>query len=165
MDKGKSSRVVYVFKYWFKLIQMPIKVADYKKTLKPKRKNSNHEDKVTNAVCRFISAKYPKVVFYTDVIGMKLPSYLASKLSRQRSDDKIPDLFIASARGEYHGLFIEIKKDNEAIYRKDGYTLKKNAHVEAQLATLLKLREQGYYAVFGCGVDECIKIIDKYMKL
>jgi hypothetical protein len=142
-----------------------IKVSDFKKNYKPKRKNNNHEDKVTNAVCTFIRAKYPKVVFYTDVIGMKLPPYLASKLSNQRSDDKIPDLFIAAPRGKYHGLFIEIKKDKEAIYRKDGHTFKKNKHVEAQLATLLKLREQGYYAVFGCGVDECMKIIDKYMKL
>lgn len=78
-----------------------------------------------------------------------------------RSHGRLPDLFIAEPKGGYCGLFIEIKA--ESIFNKNG-TRKTSTHLKEQSNMLDKLTNKGYCAVFGCGWDECKKIIDNYLK-
>ena len=123
----------------------------------------NKEELVHKAVCRYIKVQYPGVIFTSDASGIRVSMGLAKKLKAMRSAHKIPDLIILEANSKYHGLIIEIKHDR-SIYKKDG-TLKKNEHVEEQQKTLRHLEAKGYCARFGCGFDECIALIDWYMKI
>ena len=41
-------------------------------------------------------------------------------------------------------------------------TFRKDTHIEEQEATLKKLMDAGYKAVFGCGFIQCKQIIDQY---
>ena len=74
-----------------------------------------------------------------------------------------PDLFIAKPNKGYCGLFIEIKTESAAPFKKDG-TLKKNEHSERQNLIMAQLKASGYYATFGVGLKKCIQLIDWYLE-
>ncbi len=114
------------------------------------------------AVCRFISLKYPNVLFFSDGSGLRMSIGLAKQFKRLRSSNGVPDLFIAEPRGEYFGAFIEIKKKDAGVFLKDG-TLSKNKHVREQAAVLDHLSHKGYFAAFGIGLDHCCKMVDEYL--
>ena len=79
-----------------------------------------------------------------------------------------PDLFIAEPRRnkingkQYHGAFLELKRDGVKVFKKDG-ELVANSHIREQAAVLDELRKCGYKAEFACGYDEAKKIIDEYL--
>ncbi len=118
----------------------------------------------------YIKIQYPAVIFTFDASGLKLPIGLAKKAKRMRSGRGMPDMMIFAARFKgnaslpYYGLFIEIKVDRSDVYLKDGRTFKKDEHIIEQSNILVKLRNEGYCAVFGFGFDGCKKIIDWYLK-
>src|SRR5690554_1565427 len=62
------------------------------------------------------------------------------------------DLFIAEARGGYHGLFIEVKT-------------KKGRLTESQKEFLNNVYQAGYKAEVAFGADELIKIIKEYLDM
>lgn len=126
----------------------------------------NAETKLQIAVCDFLKYQYPGVIFFSEPSGLRVSIGQAVLLKRMRSFGKLPDLFVArpkvNADGSiFHGLFIELKVDS--VWKKDG-TLMKNTHLEQQAATLKRLYDCGYYAVFGCGFEETKKIIENYLK-
>lgn len=63
----------------------------------------------------------------------------------------VPDLFLPVPRGEYHGLFIEMK-------RVDGKAR------EEQQWWINRLIEEGYYAVVCCGWKRAATILVQYME-
>tara|TARA_R110000796_G_scaffold65782_2_gene151800 strand:+ start:12702 stop:13103 length:402 start_codon:yes stop_codon:yes gene_type:complete len=70
----------------------------------------------------------------------------------------MPDLQICRAAGEYHGLFIELKRKECAEHKKG--VLKKN-----QKECIEKLNEEGYLAVVCYGFDDAKDTIDWYLGL
>jgi len=113
-------------------------------------------------ICQYLKMQYKDVVFLSDMSGLKTSIGIAVEMKALRSSRAIPDLHILEPRGNYHGLIIEIKKDRSEIYLKDNKTLRMKKHIIEQNEMLIKLRKLGYFAVFGCGFDECKKIIDNY---
>ena len=87
---------------------------------------------------------------------------MASKHKAQNPIKGYPDLFIALPRGNFAGLFIEIKTDKANPFKKDG-TLKSNEHTERQAEVLKMLNDVGYAALFASGVEETIKVIESYI--
>jgi hypothetical protein len=73
-----------------------------------------------------------------------------------------PDLFIAAPRGNFSGLFIEIKKGDFKPFKRDG-TLKQDEHLTEQFEVLTRLKNAGFEALFCSGLDECIETIEKYL--
>lgn len=63
----------------------------------------------------------------------------------------VPDLMLPVARGEYHGLFIELK-------RLDGGTVS-----QEQKTWLRELKEQGYYATICLGWESASRVIRAYL--
>ena len=120
-----------------------------------------NETSLQIAICNYLKLQYPGVIFFSEPSGLRVSIGQAVQLKKMRSQGKLPDLFIAEAKGQFHGLFIEIKVDSP--YKKDG-TLKKNEHLELQDIMIDRLRLKGYQACFGVGFDDCKKIIDDYMK-
>jgi len=114
-------------------------------------------------------------MFNSDMSGFKLPMGLAVKAKNLRSNRGFPDLQIYEPRGEYHGLFIELKK--ESIWKKDG-SLKKQKikkykkgvlveeydHLGNQFNTVISLQKRGYKALFAWSFDMGKEVIDDYLK-
>ncbi|MDO5397449.1 MAG: VRR-NUC domain-containing protein [bacterium] len=74
----------------------------------------------------------------------------AVHLKRQGVKAGVPDLFLPTARGKYHGLFIEMKYG-------------KNKPTNAQREWMAALNEQGYLAVVCYGFDDARDTIERYL--
>jgi hypothetical protein len=115
------------------------------------------------AICNYIRYQYPKVIFNTDLSGVKLSKAAAGKAKMLRSSKGYPDIMIFEPRAEKHGLFIELKRTGEKIFNKAGQY--KTEHLEEQAEMIKKLNERGYYATFCVGYDEAVSVIDWYLNL
>ena len=89
-------------------------------------------------VCRYLSLRYPDVLFLSDTIGnVKLTMLQAARNKAiQKYGFACPDLLILQPNKEYKGLFIELKI--KSPFKKDG-TLLKNEHLEEQQKAIDKL--------------------------
>jgi len=126
------------------------------------RQYKKQEESLHKAVCNFLKLQFPDLIFTSESGGIRLTMGQAVKAKSLRSESKLPDLLVMEPRGGYSGLFIEIKK--ESVWLRDG-SLSKDKHVQAQGKVLDRLKNKGYYAVFGCGIDGTMSIINTYMKL
>lgn len=77
----------------------------------------------------------------------------AAKFKRMGVKAGYPDLIIDIARGAYHGLRIEIKKDGNSYA------------TPAQKERIEMLAKEGYCAVVAKGIDEVIETIKQYIAL
>ena len=111
-------------------------------------------------VCAYIKTKYPKSIFWANDSGEKKSVGLAMISKRMRSGNKLPDLWISEPKGEWCGLYLELKADTP--YKKDG-TLKANPHAQAQSEMLERLIDKGYMACFAWTLEMAIATIDNYM--
>ena len=68
----------------------------------------------------------------------------------------IPDLFIATCRGGYGGLYVELKV---------GDKIPDTEHTRTQAQHHAFLRHNGYKVTFALNYDATVKIIKKYLKL
>jgi len=115
------------------------------------------------AVIEYLLLQYPDVLFRSDLGGMRLPIGLAMKAKKVNGGRRAwPDLFIASVKDHYSGLFIEIKTGRDQVFRGNG-SYRQSQHVLEQLKVLRDLSEAGYMAEFGLGFDDCKKKIDWYL--
>ena len=125
--------------------------------------NTQAESTIHKQVCKYLSMKYPKILFQTDLSGIKLSIGAAKKLKILRSGRAWPDLFLAEPRNGSHGLYIELKADNVTIIKKDGEMVA-DKHLQEQFKMLCELTKKGYAAHFACGFDQARHIIDNYLK-
>ena len=120
------------------------------------------EENLHLAVCNYIRMQYPNVLFNSDMSGVKLTMGQAIKAKRLRSCKGFPDLVIYEPRGNYHALFLELKREGEKILNKKGDL--KTDHLKEQDEVISKLCVKGYLACFAIGFDEAKRIIDMYLK-
>jgi hypothetical protein len=121
------------------------------------------EAKVHEEVCYYIKDNYPDVIFHSDGSGVFNKSWkIKSSISKLKSSKGIPDLHIDEPRNGYAGLKIEIKKAKTPLFTKAGKPY--SEHIGEQAKMLERLEEKGYKAVFGVGYQQCIEIIDNYLK-
>lgn len=116
-------------------------------------------------VADYIRLKYPSVIFHSDFgSGIKLTMGQAIRQKRLNGGRRSwPDMLLAEPRGDYHALFIELKREGTRIFKKDG-ALVADEHIREQFDMLHDLRRKGYAAEFGIGFDATKKLIDDYMK-
>lgn len=123
-------------------------------------------------VADYLRLQYPGVLFHSDYgSGIRLTPGQAVKQKRLQGGRRSwPDMFIAqpkrilneAIRATWAGLFLELKRPDVKIYKKNG-ELVASAHIREQAALLDELRKRGYVAEFACGFDEAKKIIDEYL--
>lgn len=115
-------------------------------------------------VADYIRLRYPDAIFHSDFgSGIRLTMGQAIKQKRLNGGRRsYPDMFIAEPVGEYHGLFIELKKDGTRILKKDG-KLVADAHIREQAEMLQKLEQKGFKAYFAVGFEQAKQIIDEYL--
>jgi hypothetical protein len=121
------------------------------------------EDNLTASVIKYASLRYPSAVVIHSPNEGRRTAFERFKFKVLGGAAGVPDLFFAVAKGPYHGLFLELKC--EAVYLKDGKTLKAGDHLAKQSSFMGRLKAAGYAATFACGLDEAIAVIDLYMNL
>ena len=120
------------------------------------------EKDLQKLVCNYLKIAYPTVLFNSDMAGaMKLTIGQAVQIANLRSNKGYPDLAIYETRGEYSGLFIELKKEGENLQKRDGSPI--TPHVQEQLNCIRLLRSKGYKAHFCVGWQEAKDAIDNYL--
>ena len=152
------------------------------------RRKYNSEHSLYEQIARYLQLQYPDVIYRFDIAAdLKLTKGQAAKHKRLHPKRGYPDLFIAH-HGEVifgpcndrilvYGLYLEIKKDGTKLKRdKDVKKILKgetkirkkgdwwDKHIEEQAEMLERLRQSGYRAEFGVGLEECKQIIDEYLR-
>lgn len=144
----------------------PTAVLLAKKAYIPKVKK--HEESVQRRVATYLRKNYPDVEFHSDyAAGLKLTENQAKIRKSLNSGRGWSDMFIAEPKREYHGLFLELKKDGVSIYCKTGPRkgqLVANEQIEIEAMFLEKMNKKGYFARFAVGFDKTVQIIDWYME-
>jgi hypothetical protein len=122
------------------------------------------EEVVHSQICQYLRLQYPQVLFNTDLLGIRLTPGQARKVKPLRSSRAWPDIFLPEPRGQYFGLYVELKKEDVCLLTKKG-TLQNNLHYREQDNMLKKLMARGYKAVFAVGFDQAKEMIDEYLNL
>lgn len=112
-------------------------------------------------ICRYLRIQYPDVIFNTDLSGIKLNQGQAIAVKELRSSNGFPDIMIFEARKGFNGLFIELKRTGEVIYKRDGTV--KTDHLKQQEQMISNLKKRGYEACFCIGFEEAKNKIDWYL--
>ena len=122
------------------------------------------EKQIHSQICNYLKLKYPKVIFNTDMSGIKLTIGQAVQANKLRSNKGFPDICIYETSfdpfGYYSALFLEVKK--ESPYLKSG-KLSTNKHIQEQNKVHQKLREKGYKVEFVWSLEDAIKVFDNYI--
>jgi hypothetical protein len=148
--------------YWNK-VQARLKQLTQNKQIINKNYIAMSEKTLHRAVCDFIRLQYPNVHFNSDLSGAtKLTIGQAVAIKALRSAKGFPDLQIYKAR-KYHGFFLELKTEGTKLFKRDGKT-PATEHIAEQMQRHKQLREEGYYAEFGIGFEDCIKQINNYLR-
>jgi hypothetical protein len=124
--------------------------------------NKPSEDSLQQAVIKYLKLQYPNVIATSESAGRGLNLMQEIIAKRLRTKDGLPDLMIFQSNAQYHGLFLELKKQGVSVLKKNGDFLA-NEHIKQQHDTLNSLRNQGYFADFCVGFDEAKIIIDYYL--
>ena len=122
---------------------------------------NNEEYQLYKDIALYMKYQYPNVLYRFDMAGLNLSKAQAGMNKAIQQRRGWSDLFIAEPRGEFHGLFVELKKEGESLTKKNGEPV--TDHVQEQINCLNLLRCKGYYAEFAIGWDEAKKVIDWYL--
>jgi hypothetical protein len=122
-----------------------------------RKKPVRHEDQFQIAVVDFIRSRYPGTLFTIAPNGIKLSKRIAVRLKALGYSAGTPDIMIFEPRGDYHGLFIEIKTPNLP-----GMT--KGRASDAQLNWMSELNARGYMGLLCFGSSDAIDQINNYLK-
>lgn len=121
------------------------------------------EAELQKNVALYLKLQYPEVLFHSDFgSGVKLSYKQAIAQKMQNGGRRAwPDMFIAEPQGEYHGLFIELKKEGVRLKKMNGDWA--TEHIAEQYDVLDRLRFRGYKAEFAVGFEEAVELIDDYL--
>jgi len=109
------------------------------------------EATIQQLVVRYLRSVYPSALHCASAGGVHTSYKQAKKMVATGYVKGFPDLFIYEARGNYHGLAIELKthKGSTSLH---------------QRAWIQELTNRGYKAVVCKGYDSALQTIDSYFK-
>jgi hypothetical protein len=84
--------------------------------------------------------------------GGERPGHAARAMARQGVSPGVPDLCLPVARGQFHSLWLELKRADHS-----------NGPSPMQTAWLERLRAEGHLAVVAYGAAEAIHAIEHYL--
>ena len=122
----------------------------YKIRRKSGRRNASPEFHLQVQVVSWLRLQYPQCLFTISPASIQNPRY-AKKMKLMGYRRGTPDLLILEPRGEFKGLFVELK------YNKAGRN-------EEQILFRDMLNQRGYAAVECVGYDCAQKTIELYLK-
>lgn len=104
--------------------------------------------------CEWNSGRHPELdlIYHIPNEG-KRSSFKGAELRSIGLKAGVPDLCLPVPKGDYHALYIEMKKDNKSRVRAE------------QKKWLENLNNQNNLAVVCRSADEAIKVLEKYLNL
>lgn len=151
---------------------MPSSPKWFTKSLK---QSMSTEKNIHKAFAFYLRLRYPHTIFTSESSGVRVSIGQALALKATRSEHTHLDVFISEAKGAYHGLYIELKR--ESPLKRNGSLKTENKkvrfgpifktinHLEEQYKTMLLLRDKGYCAFFSESLDNAIELADTYLAL
>ena len=109
-----------------------------------------NEQVLQESFVRYISLKYPKTRYCASLGGIRTTMKQAIKAKHGGYVKGMPDMQIMSARGGFHGLFIELKTE-------------KGRATKHQKEWIEDLIAAGYQANICKGIDQAMNCLDNYM--
>jgi hypothetical protein len=99
------------------------------------------------------SCRYPELslLYHIPNEGKRSPG-AGARLKAMGLKSGVPDICLPAARGNYHGLYIELKAQE-------------GAPTTAQTDFLIAVRKQGYCSYICFGAEKAIEIIREYLEL
>lgn len=121
------------------------------------------EAELQKQVAIYIRMQYPDVIFHSDFgSGVKLTPWQARMQKMQNGGRRAwPDMMIAEPIGNYHGLFIELKREGSRLKKQNGEWA--SSHIAEQNIMLNELSNKGYKAEFAIGFEQALDLIDDYL--
>lgn len=116
---------------------------------------------------KYLQYQYPKIMLNAAQILSSIPlerGKYAQKMKAAGNTSGWPDIFIAEARGGFHGLFIELKSETAKVFLKRSEK-PATEHIAKQIAVLEGLRERGFKAELCIGFEAAKKVLDDYLNL
>lgn len=122
-----------------------------------------NEAELQKQVAIYIRMQYPDVIFHSDFgSGAKLSPWQARMQRIQNGGRRAwPDMMIAEPIGNYHGLFIELKREGARLKKQNGEWA--SSHIAEQNIMLNELSNKGYKAEFAIGFEQALDLIDDYL--
>lgn len=122
-----------------------------------------NEAELQKQVAIYIRMQYPDVIFHSDFgSGVKLTPWQARMQKMQNGGRRAwPDMMIAEPIGNYHGLFIELKREGARLKKQNGEWA--SSHIAEQNIMLNELSNKGYKAEFAIGFEQALDLIDDYL--
>ncbi|MEA4869921.1 MAG: VRR-NUC domain-containing protein [Christensenella sp.] len=100
----------------------------------------------------YASGKYPDLVLMFHIPNGGTRDVIEAKhLKDQGVKSGVPDIFIPSARGEYHGMFIEMKSEKGRVS-------------DQQQNWVDRLSDEGYLTVVCYGFEQAKDEIERYLQ-
>ena len=109
------------------------------------------EQNLQIACVNWFKYQYPNILIHHSPNGGKRNVIEAAKFKNMGVKAGFPDIFIGTARNDYHGLFIEMK------YGKGSTT-------DNQENVILKLKSENYKVEVCKSVDEFMNVVNGYLK-
>ncbi|MCL2035427.1 MAG: VRR-NUC domain-containing protein [Oscillospiraceae bacterium] len=135
-----------------------LKAEDLRYLGKPPAKRKQHEAGEQAALfawARTLENKYPalRLMFHIPNGGTRKGGAIeGARLKAQGVKGGIPDIFLASPCGPYHGLFVELKAEKGRLQ-------------DSQKWWIEQLDAQGFRAVVCFGFDEARTEIERYLSM
>lgn len=122
-----------------------------------------NEAELQKQVAIYIRMQYPDVIFHSDFgSGARLSPWQARMQKIQNGGRRAwPDMMIAEPIGNYHGLFIELKREGARLKKQNGEWA--SSHIAEQNIMLNELSNKGYKAEFAIGFEQALDLIDDYL--
>jgi len=115
------------------------------------------ESLLTSRISNYMLNKHPKIPFRFDIgadVPLPIQIALRSKQLHGKFSKGYPDMFIATCKKGFGGLYLELKATDKVI---------DSAHTRTQAQYHAVLRFNGYKVSFCCGYKECRRLIKKYL--
>ena len=124
---------------------------------------NDKEYQLCKQVAAYLNLQYPRIIYHFDYAGLNLSKAQAGRMKVIQGQRGWPDLFIAEARGSYHGLFIELKAEGTKLFKQRVSPEYTTPHIAEQAEMLRSLDNKDYETHFAIGFDHVKKIIDDYL--
>lgn len=125
--------------------------------MKIQKITEQHEQEV---VAKYIDLLYPGILWTASAGGMRVSIGTIMKMKRAGYKNGCPDVLLFEPRGEWKGLFIELKKPADKLHGLD----KGRTNPEQKLF-LRMAEERGFCAKVCWGANEAIACIDHYLQM
>lgn len=125
----------------------------------------NKEQRIAIQLSQWLQKEHKNLLWRFDLAAdLKLTIGQAKKNKDLNPHTKYPDFYLCEPRGQYAGLYLELKVDRWEVFNKKSGEMKNTEHIQGQRIMRDILRLKGYKAEFALGLEDAKRHIAEYIK-